>query len=58
MALAQGATFNVSAQMKKRAEHNKSAVMKGPSPPQSVEKLGEVYAAHPFVLIIHHPGAC
>lgn len=24
----------------------------------SIEKLGEEYSAHPFVLIIHHPGAC
>lgn len=27
-------------------------------PQPSIEKLGEEYSAHPFVLIIHHPGAC
>lgn len=33
IALARGATFNVSTQMEKRAQHNKSATMKGPSLP-------------------------
>lgn len=27
-------------------------------PQSSIQKPGEEYSAHPFVLIIHHPGAC
>lgn len=59
IALAQSATFNVRAQMENvRSTTRTQWCTDLLSHPPCFEKVGKEFSAHPFIVIINHPGAC
>lgn len=59
IALAQSATFNVRAQMENVHSTTRTQWCTDLlSHPPCFEKVGKEFSAHPFIVIINHPGAC